>query len=69
MHNESSRNSSLTKLETLPEFAPEDPTDGRKLGEWRSIYELEALKGIQGEAIYLAALLILVPVFYCDSLA
>ncbi len=44
-------------------FAPADPTDHRKLGEWQSRYEApEARKGIRFEAWYLAALLALVPI-------
>jgi hypothetical protein len=34
-------------------FAPEDLTDGRAAGEWRSRYEPEAWKFITREAIYL----------------
>lgn len=34
-------------------FAPEDLTDGRRLGEWRSKYEPDAWKSIRLEAVYL----------------
>ena len=34
-------------------FAPEDLTDGRKTGEWKSKYEPEAWKFIWREAVYL----------------
>ncbi len=42
---------------TDPGFAPEDFTDGRKLGDWRSQYEPEALRSIRWEAAYLLAML------------
>ena len=51
------QNSSLTQQETIPDFAPFDIKDGRKLGEWKSKYSSEALTGIKYEAIYLVVLL------------
>jgi len=39
-----------------PGFAPEDYSDGRKLGEWRSRYEKEAWAFIRWEAAYLVML-------------
>lgn len=43
-----------------PGFAPEDFTDGRKIGEWRSRYEPEAQSSIRWEAAYLAIALALI---------
>jgi hypothetical protein len=43
-----------------PGFAPEDPTDGRKPGEWRSRYEPEAWRCIRWEAAYLVLVLLAV---------
>jgi hypothetical protein len=43
-----------------PGFAPEDFTDGRGLGQWRSRYDREAWSYIYWEAGYLAALLLIV---------
>lgn len=43
-----------------PGFAPEDYTDGRKMGEWRSRYDKEAWSSIRWEAAYLTILLLTV---------
>jgi hypothetical protein len=44
-------------------FGQADPTDNRELGDWRTKYsDPEARRGIRAEAIYLAVLLLLVPV-------
>lgn len=44
-------------------FGQADPTDNRELGDWRTKYsDPEARRGIRVEAIYLAVLLLLVPV-------
>jgi hypothetical protein len=40
-----------------PGFAPEDFTDGRRLGDWRSRYEPQAWRSIRWEAAYLVAVL------------
>src|SRR5260221_10001997 len=42
-----------------PGFAPEDYTDNRKLGDWRSRYDEQALKSIRWEAVYLIVVLAL----------
>lgn len=42
-------------------FAPVDPTDGRKFGDWRTKYPKEAQKTIICEAIYLGIIFFLVP--------
>ncbi len=61
---EPTQNGCIAKAERLPGFAPDDPTDGgRKLGDWRSRYtEPSAKQGIRFEAIYLAVLLLGIPV-------
>lgn len=41
-----------------PGFAPEDFTDGRKVGEWRSRYEDEAWRCVRWEAGYLIVVLV-----------
>jgi hypothetical protein len=43
-------------------FAPSDPTDDRKPGEWRSRYEPDARREIRIEGIYLGALLCVVAI-------
>jgi hypothetical protein len=43
-----------------PGFAPEDYTDGRKLGEWRSRYDDEARACIRWEASYLTLVFVVV---------
>jgi hypothetical protein len=43
-----------------PGFAPEDYTDGRKLGDWRSRYDKDAWSSIRWEAAYLTILLLVV---------
>ncbi|MGC2464330.1 MAG: hypothetical protein WA517_03975 [Candidatus Acidiferrum sp.] len=40
-----------------PGFAPEDYTDRRKLGDWHSRYDKDALKSIRWEAAYLTLVL------------
>ena len=45
-----------------PTFAPDDPLDGREVGQWRSKYPPAARKDIGNEAIYLGGLLIFVPI-------
>jgi hypothetical protein len=47
-----------TDLPPDPGFAPEDYSDGRKLGEWRSKYDEQALGCIRWEATYLCGILI-----------
>ncbi len=49
--------------ETLdPGFAPDDPTDGRRVGQWKTRYsDPEAQKAIRLEAAYAAFLLLLCP--------
>jgi hypothetical protein len=42
-------------------FAPDDPTDGRAAGEWRSRYDAEAQKAIRFEAVILGILWLVVP--------
>jgi hypothetical protein len=54
---EQPQNSSLTQSEPVPDFAPFDVKDGRRLGEWKSKYSVEALKQIRYESIYLVVLL------------
>jgi hypothetical protein len=44
-----------------PDFAPDDPTDGREPLDWRSKYELDARKIIRKETIYLGLLLAAIP--------
>lgn len=39
-------------------FAPNDPVDGRYLGEWKSKYPPDALREIRFEAIYVAGVFI-----------
>ena len=46
----------------IPNFAPDDPTDGREFLEWSSKYPDDAKRGIRIEAIYLGALLLFVPI-------
>ncbi len=43
-------------------FAPSAPTDGRKIGDWKSRYEKPALKKIHFEALYLGILFFIVPI-------
>src|SRR5438876_5174758 len=40
-------------------FAPMDLSDGRKIGDWKSKYEPEALAIIRSETRYLVALLLI----------
>lgn len=57
------RSGSVNKAERIPDFAPADPTDGRKLLEWGSKYtERGAKRGIRVEAAYLAVLLLGIPI-------
>jgi hypothetical protein len=48
--------------ERLPDFAPVDPTDGRKLGDWPSKYPPAARRAIRFDACYLAVLLFSAPI-------
>ncbi len=48
--------------EPAPGFAPDDPVDGRKPGEWDTRYPDVARKKIHTEACYLAGCLVLAPV-------
>ena len=57
-----SQNSGVKDLERVPGFAPDDPTDGRIPLDWQSKYPPEAQREIRKEALYLAGLLILIPV-------
>jgi hypothetical protein len=60
---EPNRISSVSAPTEIPNYAPVDPLDGRKLRAWRSTYkDPEAQKGIRVEAIYLAVLLFVVPI-------
>lgn len=53
-------NNSLNKPANIPNFSPADPLDGRKLGDWHSIYNHpEAKQGIKFDAIYIVSLLFL----------
>lgn len=53
----------MSESPKIPGFAPDDPTDGRELGEWRSKYtDPGARRAIRTEAIYLAILLIAAPI-------
>lgn len=46
-----------------PGFAPDDPTDGRKPGEWKTRYpEKDAQRGIRFETVYITLLLFLCPI-------
>jgi hypothetical protein len=45
-----------------PGFAPEDYTDGRREGDWRSRYDEEARGCIRAESIYLAVALLAVSI-------
>lgn len=57
------RSGSVSKPVRIPDFAPDDHTDGRELLEWRSRYpEPEAQRNIRFEAIYLACHLVIIPV-------
>jgi hypothetical protein len=47
---------------SVPGFAPSDPTDGRAILEWRSKYEPQAKRAIRVEACYLGLLLAAMPV-------
>jgi hypothetical protein len=61
---EPSRIGSVSESTQIPGYAPTDPLDGRKPGEWRSTYkDLDALRGIRFEARYLAVHLIVIPIF------
>src|ERR1051326_3585959 len=57
-----SQNSSVKdlNLERVPGFAPDDPTDGRQLLDWKSRYP-EAQRQIWTDGAYLAVLLISIP--------
>src|SRR5580698_1230801 len=61
----------MSNLEKIPGFGASDPTDNRKLLEWRSRYPAEASKEIKFEAAYLGALLFATPLllvaFYCHA--
>lgn len=57
-----SQNSGVKDLERVPGFAPDDPTDGRTPLDWQSKYPSEAQREIRNEALYLAGLLVLIPV-------
>lgn len=58
---EKPQNSSLTQQETVPDFAPFDIKDGRKLGDWESKYNSKARKEISLEGTYLVFLLFASP--------
>ena len=59
----------MSNLEKIPGFGASDPTDNRRLLDWKSRYPAEAAKEIRIEAIYLGSLLLLVPflllAFFC----
>lgn len=53
----------MNKAARILGFSPADPTDGRKLLEWGSKYTEPGAKwGIRVEAVYLAALLLGIPI-------
>jgi hypothetical protein len=49
-------------LDRVPGFAPDDPTDGRPLLDWKSKYPPQAQRVIWVEAVYLFLLLAVVPI-------
>jgi hypothetical protein len=51
----------VSENERVPDFAPDDPTDGRALLEWASKYPPQAKRAIALEAVYLAILLFVIP--------
>ena len=57
-----SQNSSVkdSNLERVPGFAPDDPTDGRRLLDWKTRYP-EAQRQIWTDGAYLAVLLVSIP--------
>ena len=62
MH-EPTRSGSVNKETRIPDFAPDDYTDGRDLLDWRSKYqEPDARRGIRFDAIYLACHLLVMPI-------
>lgn len=47
----------------VPAFAPDEPTDGRKIGDWKTRYpDSAARKGITIESVYLAAIFLACPI-------
>jgi hypothetical protein len=52
----------MSDLDKIPGFGQADPTDNRKLLEWKSRYPQEAGKSINFEAAYLGCLLAINPV-------
>lgn len=51
----------MSDIEKIPGFGASDPTDNRRLLDWKSRYPNEAAKEIRIEAIYLGFLLFLTP--------
>ena len=51
----------MSNLEKIPGFGASDPTDNRKLLDWKSRYPREALKSIGFEALYLGSILLATP--------
>jgi hypothetical protein len=51
----------MSEIPRVSGFAPSDPTDGRDLLDWKSLYPIEARKEIFRESCYLALLLVLIP--------
>ena len=56
------QDSGIAQVTHVPAFAPDDPTDGRSLLDWKSKYPKEAWRIIWIEAVYLFILLILPPI-------
>jgi hypothetical protein len=59
---EPSESCGLEVSDTLPGFAPDDPTDGREFLDWQTKYPPAAMRSIKLEAWYLLALLFLIPI-------
>lgn len=51
----------MSDIEKIPGFGASDPTDNRRLLDWKSRYPTEAAKEIRIEAIYLGSLLLVAP--------
>ena len=56
------QDSGIAQVTHVPAFAPDDPTDGRSLLDWKSKYPKEAWRIIWIEGAYLFILLTLVPI-------
>ena len=51
----------MSNLQKVPGFGSSDPTDNRKLLDWKSRYPVDALKSIGFEALYLGVILLAIP--------